>query len=538
VDVLVLRNAQIYTFDPDRPLATAIAINRGRPVSAYAGQVIACGTDDQILQEYKDAGQIMDLAGQVILPGLTDAHIHLKQYAQSLQKVNCETPTRAECLNRVAERARTTAPGGWILGHGWTQAEWPEGYGTAAMLDKAAPHNPVYLTAKSLHAGWANSTALHAAGLTSATPNPEDGRLGRDEAGFLDGLLFESAMRLVADAIPAPTEDQIIESIRQAFPRLWALGLTGIHDFDRQRCFSALQSLHTRGELALRVLKSIPVEDLAHATALGLRSGFGDDLLRIGSVKAFADGALGPRTAAMLQPYEGEPDNTGMLLLDGETLLEYGREATAHGLTMAVHAIGDRANHEVITAYSQIRAYEREQSFPARRHRIEHVQVFHPEDLDQLSGLDIVASMQPIHAPSDMVAADKFWGSRTAHAYAWRTLLDRGVHLAFGSDAPVESPNPFWGIHAAVTRRRMDGSPGPEGWYPEQRLTVQEALTAYTIGPAYLAGQEARTGYLAPGCLADLIILDSDPFTCNPDALKNILPKATMLGGEWVYRDE
>ncbi len=481
---------------------------------------------------------IHDLGGRTILPGLTDAHIHLKQYAQSLRKIDCETTTRALCLERVADRARTTPPGQWILGHGWTQAEWPEGYGNAALLDEAAPHNPVYLTAKSLHAGWANTAALRAAAVTVATPDPGDGRLGRDEAGSPDGLLFEGAMRLVADAVPAPTADQIMEAIRQAFPKLWALGLTGIHDFDRQQCFSALQTLHTAGELALRVVKSIPVEDLAHAAALGLRSGFGDDLLRIGSIKAFADGALGPRTAAMLQPYEGEPDNTGMLLLDGEALLEYGREATAHGLTMAVHAIGDRANHEVIRAYSQIREYEKEQGFPARRHRIEHVQVFHPDDLERLANLDIVASMQPIHGPSDMVAAERFWGPRSIYAYAWRTLLDRGIRLAFGSDAPVESPNPFWGIHAAVTRRRRDGSPGADGWYPDQRLTVQEALYAYTRGPAYLAGQEARAGFLAPGSLADLIVLGTDPFNCDPAALQEIKPQATMLGGEWVYPDE
>jgi predicted amidohydrolase YtcJ len=535
MDILVLCNARIYTLDPDKPVVSALAINRSSPVYAYAGQVIATGTDEELQQEFKGRARIRDMAGQIILPGLTDAHIHLKQYAQSLQKVDCETPTQALCLARIVERARITPPGEWILGHGWTQAEWPEGYGTAAALDKAAPHNPVYLTAKSLHAAWANTRALQTAGLTNATPNPADGRLGRDSGGRLDGLLFEGAMRLVADAIPPSTPKQVVEAIRQAFPNLWALGLTAIHDFDRRQCFSALQTLHDQGELALRVVKSIPVEDLEHAIALGLRTGFGDDLLRIGAIKAFADGALGPRTAAMLQAYSGEPDNLGMLLLDRETLFEYGREATKNGLTMAVHAIGDRANHEVITAYSQIRAFETEQGYPSRRHRIEHVQVYHPADLDTLSNLDVVASMQPIHAPSDMVAAERFWGKRTEHAYAWRTLLDRGLTLAFGSDAPVESPNPFWGIHAAVTRRRPDGSPGPEGWHPEQRLTVQEALTAYTSGPAYLAGQEARSGHLAPGSLADLIVLDSDPFTCEPEALKNMQPQATMLGGEWVY---
>jgi predicted amidohydrolase YtcJ len=317
------------------------------------------------------------------------------------------------------------------------------------------------------------------------------------------------------------------------------MGLTGLHDFDRRRCFSALQILRQQGRLTLRVVKSIPLEDLPYAAAIGLRTGFGDDFLRIGGVKAFADGALGPRTAAMLQPYEGEPDNRGMLLLDAEELYEHGRRAVNAGFSMAVHAIGDRAVHEVLNAFTQLRQYERETQGTnfAFRHRIEHVQVIHPEDASRLGALGIIASMQPVHAPSDMRMADRFWGDRAALAYAWRTQLDNGATLALGSDAPVESPNPFWGLHAAVTRQQLDGSPGPDGWYPAQKLTLKETLRGFTYGPAYTANVDDRMGKLAPGYLADLLVLDQDPFHCEPEAIKEIRPLMTMLGGEWVYRE-
>jgi hypothetical protein len=250
-------------------------------------------------------------------------------------------------------------------------------------------------------------------------------------------------------------------------------------------------------------------------------------------VKAFADGALGPRTAAMLQPYMGEPDNQGMLLLDAEELYERGRLAVENGLSLAVHAIGDRANHEVLDAYAQLKKLGAGKNL---RHRIEHVQLIHPGDARRLAELGIIASMQPIHAPSDMLMADRYWGERAAFSYAWRTQLEQGAVLAFGSDAPVESPNPFWGLHAAVTRRRRDGTPGPDGWYPTQRLTVSEALQGFTSGAAYAAGLEDRLGKLAPGFLADLILLDTDPFNCQPDRLPDIQVLATMIGGEWVWK--
>jgi predicted amidohydrolase YtcJ len=523
--MLLLENVIVYT---PQQKARALLID--------AGRILAVGDPADLRQVAAGPLERLDLAGQVVLPGLTDAHLHLQHYALGLQKVDCDTPTRAECLRRVAERAASTPAGQWILGHGWNQNDWSEGFGSAADLDAAAPDHPVFLTARSLHAAWANSRALALAGVGSGTPDPPAGQIGRTPSGEPDGILFENAMGLLDAAIPEPNLDEITRALRAALPNLWRLGLTGVHDFDRQACFHALQVLDAQGALRLRVLKSLPIDALPEAAALGLRSGFGSEHLRIGGIKLFADGALGPHTAAMLQPYADDPQNTGMLFLDGEELFEHGRQASAAGLSLAVHAIGDRANHEMLAGFQQLRRYERENGLPHLPHRIEHVQLLHPADLGRLAELGLTASMQPIHATSDMFMADRFWGERSQYAYGWRTQLDKGASLVFGSDAPVESPNPWWGLYAAVTRRTAQGEPGPEGWYPAQRLSLEDALAAYTLAPARQAGWGDRLGQLAPGYWADLVVLADDPFTLPPEALRDIQPTATMSGGEWVFQ--
>jgi len=551
----LLYNAYIRTQNPSQPVASALLIDRER--------ILAVGDAHDLLSQYPNAEK-QDMNGRVILPGLTDAHLHLKNYALGLRKIDCETDTKEECLRRVAERVKKAKPGEWILGHGWNQNVWTSllpsgdrerrakqrqsrseaeggpgvrGWPHASDLDAIAQDNPVYLTAKSLHASWANTAALRLANITSQTPNPQNGQIQRDASGNATGILLESAMELVGGAIPASTIDEIADAIEKAQPLLWKMGLTGVHDFDRRDSFIALQRLHAQGKLRLRVLKNLPVDLLDQAYELGLRASFGDDWLRIGSIKVFMDGALGPHTAAMFQPYLGEEENRGILNMDGEELFEHGRKAAQVGLGLTVHAIGDRANHEVLNAYEQLRAYEKENHLPHLRHRIEHVQILHPDDAARLGRMNIIASMQPIHATSDMRMADQFWGERSRLAYAMKTQLDFGARLALGSDAPVESPNPFWGLHAAVTRRRADGSPSAEGWYPEQKLSMAEAWEGYTLGSAYAANMEDRLGRLAPNHLADLIVLEAsqDPFTCNPNDLLTLQASATMIGGEWVY---
>ena len=522
----ILYNARIYTQDKNLPFASAVAIDKGK--------IAAIGGTDAILAEFENFPK-EDMGGKFILPGLVDAHIHLQYYGMGLQKVDCETLTISECIQRVAKRVSETKPGEWVLGHGWNQNNWVDGFGSSGMLDMISPENPVFLTGKSLHTAWVNSQALKRAGISASTPDPVNGKIVHDENGEPTGILLEDAMQLVACKVPEPDAEALVVILKQAQVELWKLGLTGVHDFDRRNCFSTLQLMHSRDELGLRVLKSIPLDDLDHAIGLGLRTGFGDDLLRIGSLKLFADGALGPHTAAMLEPYVGDSGNYGILNMDSEKIFDYGRLAVDNGISLAVHAIGDRANNEVLDGFSQLREYEKMKGLPPLRHRIEHVQLLQSSDVGRLAELGLIASMQPIHAPSDQFMADRSWGGRSEFAYAWRSQLESGARLAFGSDAPVESPNPFWGLHAAVTRQRPDGSPGESGWYPEQRLALDEALQGFTQGPAYAAGLENKLGTLREGFLADLIVLEQDPFECHPSEILQIKPMATMVDGKWVW---
>lgn len=533
----LLLNANIYTLDSQNPRATAIAIRDGK--------IVAVG-DDALRAMARPHTRLVDLEGRTVLPGLTDSHIHFEWYSLGLANVDVETDTLAEALHRVAERAAATAPGQWIRGHGWNASRWGGDFPTAAQLDSAAPQHPVYLTTKSMHAGWANTVALRLAGVTNETPDPPGGKLVRDESGAPTGVFLETAMDLITarsytsagegQQRTGPTVDDVARAMVLGQEQAWRYGLTGLHDFDGVRCFTAYQLLRERGQLGLRIVKNLPVAYLDHAIALGLRSGFGDDWIRIGNVKVFMDGALGPRTAQMIEPYEGEPENYGIVVTDKEELYEHATKAAKAGLAMTVHAIGDKANHDLLDVYQTVRGEESARAQRPLRHRCEHVQVLHPDDFARLGQLNVIASMQPIHATSDMLMADKHWGKRrTPGAYAWRTQLNAGATLAFGSDAPVENPNPFWGIHAAVTRRRADGSPGPEGWHAEQRLTVEEAVRGYTLGAAYAGNMENACGSLAPGKHADLIVIDRDIFACDPMDIKDTQVLKTMVDGEWKY---
>ncbi len=525
----ILANARIRTLDPRLPQASALAIENGR--------IRLVGSLEQVQQAANPGTEWIDMGGKSILPGLTDSHLHLEHYALGLQRVDCETPSRLECQQRVQQKVDRTLHGAWVRGHGWNQNQWGGDFGSAADLDDVAPENPVYLTAKSLHAAWVNSRALMLAGISAATPDPPGGKIARDHHGKPTGILFEAAMQLVESVIPAANETQVSAAILEAQNKLFRFGVTGVHDFDQRLCFAVLQKLHAEGNLRMRVVKSVPLPHLEHALALGVRTGFGDDTLRLGSVKIFSDGALGPRTAAMLEAYENSPaEERGMLLESRDHIIEIGQTAIRNGLSLAIHAIGDRANREVLDAFEQLRAFEQKERLPPLRHRIEHVQVLHPDDLHRLAQLNLIASVQPIHATSDMEMAEKHWGKRAAFAYAFKSLLKHGTLLIFGSDAPVESPNPFWGIHAAVTRQRHDGTPHEEGWNPAQRLTLPEALFAFTTAPAIAAGVEQHLGRLSVGCYADLIVLEQDLFEITAHEIKDVRPLATMVGGEWVWQ--
>ena len=527
----ILTNGNIITLDERRPRVSALAISYGRAV--------ALGGDAEIRRLAGADTAVVNLDGKTVLPGLCDAHIHWEAQARALRSVDVfELPDKTQVVERVGERAAKTAAGEWITGQGWAQDLWPDrAFPGKADLDAVAPNNPVYLSAKSGHAAWVNSAALAAAGITDSTSDPEGGQILRDASGEASGVLLETAMELVENCVPRPSGEQLADMMRDAQALAHRSGLTMIHDFDDPSCLYALQILRERGELGLRVVKQVNQAWLDAAVESGIRRNFGDDWLRIGALKLFADGALGPKTALMFEPYAGEPDNFGMAVVDKEEMVEHVSRASASGLPASVHAIGDKAVHDVLDVFERVRGEEAARHEPAgsRRHRIEHVQIIHPLDVGRLAELDVIASMQPIHATSDMATADRYWGARCEYAYNPRLQLDQGARIAFGSDAPVEPFDPLLGIHAAVTRQR-DGEPAG-GWYPHAKLSLHETLLGFTRGPAYAAEMEDRLGMLREGYLADLIVLDRDIYQAAPDEIPGLSVLGTMVDGVWRYRD-
>lgn len=522
----IFHNANIRA--PGYPQVTAMAIDHGN--------FIALGSDVDILDSSFHASQITNLEGRTIWPGLTDAHVHLRHLADSMAMINCETGSLDECLALVKATANQLPPEAWVRGHGWNQNRWAAGFGNANMLDAVCGDRPAYLTAKSLHASWANSKALAIAGIDSHTPNPPKGIIQRDETGQPTGILFETgAMALVESVIPKPSQSDLIAKIIALIPELWKLGLVGVHDFDGIDCWKALLACYHNDNLKIRVCKNIPFDHLDSFIQAGLRTDDGDNWLHLGGVKLFSDGALGPQTAAMLQPYD-RSEEVGTLLLSDEEIFDIGKRAVSHGIALTVHAIGDRANRVVLNAFERLRIYEQAHSLPHFNHRIEHVQIIDPEDLPRLAWLDLTASVQPVHAPSDMDMADRYLGSRSENAYAYRSILESGARIVFGSDAPVEPVNPFQGLHAAVTRRKLNGAPGLEGWQPDQRLSLAQSLDGFSRTPAEIINRSESLGRIAPGCKADFLILEEDPFIKEPHELGRITPLATFIDGECVFQ--
>ena len=520
---MLLRNARIYPMDPTFAGADALLI-RGETI-------VAVGAEEDVAAFAHAGHQVIDLDGAVVIPGLVDAHLHLHWYAELRQWVNLQqVSSLEEVLARVAQRVADTPAGEWVLGRGWNQNLWPQpAFPTAADLDRIAPQHPVYLAAQSGHAAWVNSLALRQANIAASTPDPAGAQIQRNPAGEPTGILFEGeAMNLVYDQVGDPTVADAAGRIKAAQQDFFDRGITGVHCMDGWLGVLAVERLHQVSDLELRVVKYLPLDHLDEIVARGWRSGTGDDWLRFGGIKLFSDGALGVRTAAMLDPYEEEPDNRGILIMEADELRAAARRALAAGLSLAVHAIGDRANRVVLNVLSELPP-------PAAvPNRVEHVQMLDPADMGRLAAHHLVASMQPIHATSDMRMVDRHWGPRGRNAFAFRSLWQSNARLAFGSDAPVESFDPLLGIHAAVTRRRLDGSPGAEGWYPEERLTVMQAVDAYTRGPAAAAGVAHKMGTLTPGKLADLVVLDQDIFGIDPMAIPDTQVLGTMVGGRWV----
>ncbi|MEA3336093.1 MAG: amidohydrolase [Chloroflexota bacterium] len=532
---LVLWNGRLWTQDLRFPDATAIAIRDGH--------ILAVGSDDEIRDLARPNTESVDLRGRRVLPGLTDAHFHFKGWALARRRLRLAgLPSLAAAQEAVGQAAQSAPPGQWIRGQGWNETNWPERHFlSAADLDAVAPDHPVFLHRSDLHLATASSMALRLAGITADTPDPEAGVIDRDGAGQPTGVLRDKAMDLVSAVAPKPGDDEIDLAMRDAIVEAHRLGLTGIHDFrstgaEKGRVdMLAWQRLWQRQALDLRVWAMIAGESLDAMIALGLRTGFGDDRLRTGGIKLFADGSLGARTAWMLDDYQD--GGTGLPIVPMAEIADKVARADAHGISVGIHAIGDQAIHELLDVFTEVLPASSPPPFavPSAPHRIEHMQHSRPGDLKRLGELGLVSSVQPLHVVDDMGLVEWAVGDdRARWTYAFRTMMEGGAVLALGSDAPVADPNPFLGIHAAVTRQRPDGTPAG-GWFPEQCLTVAEAVYGYTMGPAIASGQTDRLGSLSPGKLADCVVLDRDIFAGPPAGIAGTQAAMTVFDGRIVH---
>ena len=467
-----------------------------------------------------------------VVPALTDAHGHVVGLGLSLVRVdlrNCGSPE--DCAAPVREMLLKVPPGSWIQGRGWDQNVYPDQqFPTRGTLDAVAPNTPVFVRRVDGHAGWANSEALRRARVTRDTPDPPGGKILRDAAGEPTGILIDRAEDLIEKAIPPPSDLEVEQAILRAQDLLVSQGLTSAHEMGISIGVADIYlRLAREGRLKIRVYAHWAAEPviLAEAFRRGpLRAG-PDDLFSLRSIKVYADGALGSRGAHLQAPYSDDPHNMGLVITPMKDIEEISRQALAAGFQVSTHAIGDAANHDVLEAYARAGVT------PAARFRIEHAQIVDPADIPRFAQLGVIASMQPTHATSDMPWAEKRLGhDRLAGAYAWRKFLQAGVHLAFGSDFPVEFSDPRLGLYAAVTRTDLDGRP-PGGWLPDQKLTVEEALRAFTAQAAYAAFEEGWRGELRPGMAADLTVFDGPLDTPEHIVKRKVL--MTIVAGRVVY---
>lgn len=523
---MVVLNGTVWTGVAGAPDAGALAVRDGR--------IIVVGTERDVRALIGGNTRVVDAGGGMVVPGFIDAHVHFIVGGFRLASVQLrDAATPEEFTARIRDFAATVPAGTWILGGDWDHTQWGGELPTRSWIDAVTPHHPVWVNRLDGHMALANSAALAAAGITRATPDVAGGEIVRDAAGEPAGVLKDNAMDLVARVVPEPPPELTDRALDAAMRYVAAQGVTSIHNMGSWEDVDAFRRARDAGSLATRIYAAVPLRSWSRLADVVAQEGDGDEWLRIGALKGFVDGSLGSHTAAFHEPFDDMPESRGLLVNEPDQLYRWIAGADAAGLHVLVHAIGDRANGLLLDIYERV---AREHGPRDRRFRIEHAQHIAPADIPRFADLRVIASMQPYHAIDDGRWADRVIGAeRSRTTYAFRSLLDAGARIAFGSDWFVAPPTPLDGIYAAVTRRTLDDR-NPDGWVPEQRITVEQALRSYTSDAAYASFEEDSKGTLEPGRLADFVILDRDLRRVPPAAIRDAAVRFTVVGGRVVHQ--
>ncbi len=526
---LIVMNAKIWTGDAANPSSDSVAV--------LGDRIVAVGAVKDVELWRGPATKVVDAGGHLLVPGFNDAHVHFTPGGAQLDWVQLNDATsQQEFVRRIAERAKAIPKGEWILGGDWDETKWtPPSLPTHEAIDAVTSNNPVAISRYDGHMILANAAALKAAGITSATQDPPGGSIVRDASGNPTGALKDAAMDAVFKVVPPMSHDQRLDAVKRALGHAASLGVTSVQDMNPEFADIAVYAeLAEKGELTTRIYAAPLISQVDDLTKIGIRRSFGTPYLRIGALKSYADGSLGSATAYFFEPFVDQPQNRG-LLSDAMHPVSMMRDrmmrADAAGLQLCTHAIGDQGISIILDIYSEI---EKEHGTADRRWRIEHAQHMAAKDFDRFASMHVIASMQPYHAIDDgRWAEGRIGHDRASRTYAFRTFLDHGVRLAFGTDWSVAPLNPMLGVFAAVTRETLDGK-NPKGWFPEQKLTVAETVSAYTMGSAYAEFQDQEKGSITVGKLADMVILSNDIFSIPPDKIKDVKVTKTCVGGKLV----
>lgn len=518
---LILLNGKIYTLNKNRPRAEALAIRDSK--------ILAVGKNEKIKALRSREFEIIDLKGKTVLPGFVDCHAHFLYFASTLDTLDIRTVKTLESLkSRIKEKLKNLKKGELLFVKGWDKNIFKDqSIFSKKTLDQISNQNPIAVFSKDQHTFWVNSLALKLARVNQRASSFPEKQIEKDhKTGEPSGIIRENACDLILELIKKSDGKKVKKRFEDALEIAHQNGLVGVHEMGFEDAFYHYQSLLMKNKLNLRVYTTVPRSQLDLAASLGLKTGFGNHYLKFGGVKLYVDGSLGSQTALTFKPYIGSKENFGIETLTEKELTSLVRESNNRGINATIHAIGDRAVHQALNALEK-------SGKESLRNRIEHIQLILPEDLKRFPQLNVTASVQPIHATSDIEIAEKYWGKRCSLAYPYNSLLKNKARVVFGSDMPIEDLSPLKGIHAAVTRKREKDKKG--SWYPEQRVSVLEAVHAYTLGAAYASFDESIRGSIQPGKLADLVILSQDIFEIDPDEIPQVEVLATIFDGKIVH---